>query len=85
MSAQTIITTDNLPTDYVMSQYLTEKSVDLLKNVRFEIGCLDRDKLREMLRLERLICSGFCYVDSDESESIRERAIRNAINEIYEI
>ena len=85
MSTQSIITLDNLPTDVVMAQHLSESSMDLLMNLRFEIGCIDHDKIKEILRLERLICGRLCYVDSDQDRLIRESLIRNAITNIYEI
>ena len=85
MSTQSIITLDNLPTDEAMSQYIKEASLDLLKFLRFEIGCVDHDKIKEMLRLERLICGSFCYIDDDQDRNIREAIIRNAIKKLYEI
>lgn len=85
MSTQSIITLDNLPTDLAMSQYLREASLDLIKYLRFEIGCVDNDKLAEMLRLHRLVCNKYCYVTSEEDVTIRENTIRKAITKIYEI
>ena len=85
MSTQSIITLDNLPTDVAMGQYLSEASVDLLKYLRFEIGCIDHSKMREMLRLQRLVCSGFCYIDDEKNRLMRESVIRNTITKIYEI
>jgi hypothetical protein len=85
MSTQSIVTLENLPTDVAMGQYLAEKSVDLLKYLRFEIGCVDHDKLAEILRLQRLVCGNFCYVDDDQDRVVREAVIRNTITEIYEL
>lgn len=85
MSTQTIITLDNLPTDVAMGQYLSEASIDLLKFLRFEIGCVDHAKMREMLRLHRLVCSGFCYINDEEDRMIREAVIRKTITKIYDI
>lgn len=85
MSTQSIITLDNLPTDLVMSQYLKETSLDLIKYLKFEIGCVDNDKLSEMLRLHRLVCNKYCYVTSEEDVTIRENTIRKAITKIYEL
>jgi hypothetical protein len=85
MSTQSIITLNNLPTDVAMSQYLREASLDLIKNLRFEIGCVDNSKLAEMLRLHRLACNKYCYVTSEEDTTIRENIIRKAITKIYEL
>lgn len=85
MSTQNIITLDNLPTDVAMAQYLRETSIDLIKYLRFEIGCVDTKKLNEMLRLDRLICNKYCYVNDEQDRLIRENTIRKAITKIYEI
>lgn len=85
MSTQTIITLDNLPTDVAMGQYLSEASLDLLKFLRFEIGCVDHKKMREMLRLQRLVCNGFCYINDEEDRLMREAVIRKTITKIYDI
>jgi hypothetical protein len=85
MSTQSILTLDNLPTSEAMDQYVVEASVDLLKNLRFEIGCVDHDRMKEMLRLRRFVCGAFCYVDDEQDRLIREAVIRGAINKIYEI
>ncbi len=85
MSTQSIITLDNLPTDVAMAQYLRETSIDLIKYLRFEIGCVDTQKLNEMLRLERLICNKYCYINDEQDKLIRENTIRKAITKIYEI
>lgn len=85
MSTQSIITLDNLPTDVALGQYMAQAGVDVLKTLRFEIGCIDHDKLREMMRLERLACGCFCYIDEDDTQQIREAVIRNTINKIFEL
>lgn len=85
MSTQSIITLDNLPTETAMAQYLKGMSTDVLMNLRFEIGCIDHDKIDEALRLYRLVCGGFCYIDEDQDRAIREKVIREAITKIYEI
>lgn len=85
MSTQSIITLDNLPTEDAMGQYLIGMSTDLLMNLRFEIGCINHDKIDEALRLHRLVCGGFCYINSEQDRLIREKVIRSAINKIYEL
>lgn len=85
MSTQSIITLDNLPTDIAMGQYLGEASLDLLKYLRFGIGCVDHMKIKEMLRLQKFVCGSFCYIDNDQDRLLREAVIRGAINKIYEI
>ena len=85
MSTQSIITLDNLPTDVAMDQYMAEASLDLLKYLRFGIGCVDHAKMKEMLRLRRFVCGNFCYIDDDQDRLLREAVIRGAINKIYEI
>jgi hypothetical protein len=85
MSTQTIITLDNLPTDVAMAQYLREASLDVVKALRFEVGCIDHGKLKEMMRLHRLTCNKFCYIDDEQDRLLREAIIRGAINKVYEI
>lgn len=85
MSTQNIITLDNLPTDKAVAELFAESSVDLLKYLRFDIGCVNHKNLRENLRLERLVCNPFCYVSDEEDKKIREAVIRKAISKIYEI
>lgn len=85
MSTQTIITLDNLPTSTAMAQYLREESIDLIKSIRFEIGCVDHNKLKEMLRLYKFVCNEFCFITDEQDRLVREAVIRNAINKIYDI
>ena len=86
MSTQSIITTNNLSTDKALQQYIDKKSVDLLKFLRFEIGtCTNFDLLRDIMRLERLICRELCYIDENQERDIREAIIRKAINQINEL
>lgn len=85
MSTQSIITLDNLPTNVAMDQYMAEASLDLLKYLRFEIGCINHSKIKEMLRLKKFVCGSFCYIDNEQDRLLREAVIRGAINKIYEI
>lgn len=85
MSTQNIINNKNLPTDVALGQYLREESLNLLKNLRFEIGCKNISKLREILILNRLVCSNACYITDEQEREIREEIIRKTISKIYEI
>jgi hypothetical protein len=85
MSTQSIITLDNLPTDVAMGQYLREASTDLIKYLRFGVGCIDHNKIKEILRLQKFVCGSLCYIDDKQSRSLREAVIRSAITKIYEI
>jgi hypothetical protein len=85
MSAQSIITLDNLPTDVAMDQYMATASLDLLKYLRFGVGCVDHTRIKEMLRLKKFVCGNFCYIDDEQDRLVREAVIRGAINEIYDI
>lgn len=85
MSTQNIATLDNLPTGEALGQYLTQKSIDVLKYLRFEIGCINYDEISEILRLQRLVCSKFCYIDSEQDRFVREAVIRKSINKIFEL
>lgn len=85
MSTQNIINSNNLPTDVALGQYLREESLNLLKHLRFEIGCSNPSKLREILILDRLVCSDSCYITDEQEREIREEVIRKAISKIYEL
>lgn len=85
MSTQSIITTKNLPTSTAVAQYLNEASMDLLKNLRFEIGCADDDKIQQVIRLYKLVCNEYCYISCEQDKIIREEVIRNSITRLYDI
>jgi hypothetical protein len=85
MSTQSIITVDNLPTSTAMAQYLNEASMDLLQALRFEIGCVDNDKIQQIIRLHKLICNDYCYINCEQDRLIREELIRNSITRLYDI
>lgn len=85
MSTQSIITVDNLPTSTAMAQYLNEASIELLQSLRFEIGCVNDDKIQQMIRLHRLVCNDYCYIDCEKDRTIREEVIRNSITKLYEL
>jgi len=82
MSTQRIINENNLPTSDIFYQVLTKTSVDLLKELKFEVGHVCINKMRNILRMERIHCSDFCYTNEGQQRRIRENLIRTAINKI---
>ena len=85
MSTQSIITEQNLPTGSVVGQLLADVGIDLLKELRFEIGHVCTSKMKNILRLSRLHCSEFCYLDQEQETKVRELLIRQAITKINEL
>ena len=85
MSTQAIITESNLPTNDLLGMALVETSTDLLKELRFEIGEVCHYKKLNLLRLARLHCNDFCYMDDDQDDKIREYLIRTSITKINEL
>lgn len=85
MSSQTIITKQNLPTGEIIAQMLTETAVDLLKELKFEIGNVCTSKMRNILRLSNLHCNDYCYISESQKTKIRETLIRKAITNINEL
>lgn len=85
MSTQTIFNKNNLPTNNALYQVLTKTSVDLIKELKYEVGHVCNIKMRNLLRLERLHCSKFCYIDEEQDRKIREEIIKRAILKIDEM
>ena len=85
MSTQSIINNKNLPTSEVVATVLSEEAIDLLKYLRFEIGCSNHYKMRELMLLERLVCADICYITEEQERSIREDIIRKSISKLNEI
>lgn len=85
MSTQSIISQNNLPTGDIIGTLLTEVSRDLLKEIRFEIGRVCFDKMKNVLRLSRLHCNSFCYIDEGQGVKIRENLIKQAVTKIKEL
>ena len=85
MSSQNIITKQNLPTGELIAQMLTKTSVDLLKELKFELGHVCTSKMRNIMRLSRLHCNDYCYISEDQQTRIREALIRKAITKIDEL
>lgn len=82
MSSQSIITDQNLPTGDIIGQLISKVSIDLLKELRFEVGHVCTLKMKNILRLSRLHCNDFCYIDSEQQDKIRELLIEKAILKI---
>ena len=85
MSTQAIITENNLPTGDLIGRALADTATDLLKEKRFEIGRVCHHKKINLLRLARLHCNDFCYMDDDQDDKIREYLIRASITKINEL
>lgn len=85
MSTQSIITEQNLPTGTVVGKLLSEVATDLLKELKFEIGHVCTTKMKNILRLSRLHCNDFCYIDDEQGVKIREYLIKKAITKLDEL
>lgn len=85
MSTQSIISKSNLPTGEVVGILLAKVSTDLIKNLRFEIGEVCHIKMVNILRLSRLHCNNFCYLDQEQETKVREYLIKQAITKIEEL
>jgi hypothetical protein len=85
MSTQSILIRERLSTNKAITEHFQSKSMDLLKRLRFDVGCIDTDKMRYMLRLNRLSCADWCTLDDDQRESVRQEVIKKSIKEIQEL
>lgn len=85
MSTQSIITSKNLPTERVVAQVFTQVSTDLLKHLKYDVGCSNHKKMRDLLNIKKLFCNDFCFLKEDDNREIREKIIRDSINKIYEL
>lgn len=85
MSTQAILTEDNLPTGELIGRAVANTATDVLKELRFEIGSVCHFKKLNLIRLSRLYCEDFCYLDDDQDDKIREYMIRASINKINEL
>lgn len=86
MSTQNVYDKYNLPTNEVVAKYFTKASMDQIKKNRFDYGCgVSKNKMREMLRLERFACNNICYLNDDQVSLLREKIIKNAILKLDEL
>ena len=85
MSTQNVITLSNLPTETALIQSFNAESIKLYKHLKYEVGCIDTDKMRNMMRLSKFICNGGCYLDDEQDQKVRETLIVETINQIYEL
>lgn len=86
MSTINYVNKNNLPTSEVLADEIRETSMDILKKVRFDVGCKPSVfKMQELLRMERLICSEYCYVSSEDSDNLRKQIIQQSILRIREL
>lgn len=85
MSTQNVITSKNLKTNEALAQFLLKTSTDLLKSKRFEFGCVDLDKVKEVLRLSKFVCNNLCYIEEEDQVLVREELIRKSILKLNEL
>jgi uncharacterized hydantoinase/oxoprolinase family protein len=87
MSTQNILNNNNLSTSSALVQFFTKASLDNLKKVRFDVGCctLSHNKMREMLRLYRLVCEDSCHLSEEDKKLIRDQIIKNSILKLDEL
>lgn len=85
MSTTSIVSYDNLSTNKVVAEAISSQSLDVLKNLRFDVGKFCHSKLKYMLRLEKLSCSKYCSLEEDQKRSVREDLIRKSILRINEL
>ncbi len=85
MSVLSVITDKNLETNFVLDNFFKKASLDLLKKMRFDFGCIDYDKVEEMLFLDHFVCSNLCYITDENEIKIREEIIKSAILTIEDI
>jgi len=85
MSTQSIFNEENLPTSEVLAKHFVEDSVNLIKYLRFEIGCICHEDMREVLRAQRMICGDLCYINNCDKLALRETIITKGIRNIQEL
>ena len=85
MSAQSTIIKNVLSDDEAMNQIVSSHSLSLLKYLRFDYGEVCHDKMREVLRLRRLLCSRYCKIDEDSRRDFREAIIKKNILKLESI
>jgi len=85
VNTQNIVDSKNLPTFDILAKAFSEYGVDVMYKLRFEVGEICHDQLRELMRLQELFCSDYCYIDDDGDRRIRETIIKNSIRKIGEL
>lgn len=85
MSTQSILTKNRMSTNRAIDEYFMSYSVDVLKKLRFDVGCYDPEKMRYMMRLKRLVCADYCKIDDDQRQSLREEVIKKTILKLIEL
>ena len=86
MSTVNYVNKNNLPTSEELAKIMSTTSMDIIKKRRFDVGCKPSIKrMQELLRLERLVCSEYCYISKEDEEKIREQIIHQAILKLDEL
>lgn len=85
MSTTSIVNSKNLSNKKIVTEFFEQQAIDLLKNLRFDVGKICHHKLKYMLRLERLVSEGYCQLDTEQNQILREELITKAILRIREI
>ena len=85
MSTTSIVNKHNLSNTRVLIDFFQDQSINLLKNLRFDVGEVCHKKLRYSLRLNRLAIEGRCDRTEEQNTIIREELIKKAILSIKEL
>lgn len=84
MSTQNVYDKYTFPTNEVLAQYFVKTSMEQLKKNRFDFGCgVDKNMMREMMRLERFACNNICYLNDEQNLLLREQVIKNTILKLF--
>lgn len=82
MSIQNIIDRDDTTTEEALNEYFKETSMNLLKNLRFGVGKVYHDEMREMLRLQETF-TRIDGLDKEQKDRLRERILRKTISRTH--
>lgn len=85
MNTQSIVTVDKLTSNTAMAEAISSYSLDLLKFLRFDFGKVDHNRMREILRMNRLVCSRYCKLGDEDKRGLREAIIRKNVLKLREL
>lgn len=81
MSIQSMVSNQPIRSEKLLDDYFSDTAMKLLKKRRFEVGCINKPEIKDLLILDKVAKRYTCKMDQD----LREHLVTSAVESIREL
>lgn len=78
MNTESVVNKKRLSTVKILDEYFMKESINVLKKIRFDVGCVDISKMKALMRLDKYACGHY-------EDDLREEIVTKSILYIPEL